>query len=86
MKKYFFDESFIKCKENTELKFGSITKANTSVFWHNAFSVPKNCTIPVWEDLMTILYPFVLFDENGVSVDGKNKAKYKIWYFSKAAK
>ena len=86
MKKYFFDESFIKCKENTELKFESITKANTSVFWHNAFSIPKNCTIPVWEDLMTILYPFVLFGENGVSVDGKNKAKYKIWYFSKAAK
>ncbi len=86
MKKYFFDQSFIKCEENTELKFGSVSKAKTGVFWHNAFSIPQNTEIPVWEHQITILYPFVLFDESGISVDKIHKAKYKIWFFSKAAK
>lgn len=86
MKKYLFDESFIKSRKNTELKFENVHKANTSLFWYNPFSRPENCDIPDWERYVTIMYPFVVFDENGISVDGKNKAKYKLWFFSKAAK
>ena len=77
---YFFDSSFIFSKKRTKLKLASPKKEMTDISWIDPMDTNRSMDIPDWEYRVSILYPFVYYDENGISVDGISSAKYKIWY------
>jgi len=81
-KYYFFDSSFISEDENVVLKFAEPQKTFTNATWVDPMQITDRTDIPDWEYRVSILFPYVNYDENGISVDGVSKAKYKIWYES----
>lgn len=81
-KHYFFDSSFISEEKNTVLKLSEPQKTFTSAAWADPLQITSRTDIPDWECRISILYPYVNYDENGISVDGIHRAKYKIWYES----
>lgn len=81
---YFFDSSFIFSKNRTKLKLASPKKETTDISWIDPMDTNRSMDIPDWEYRVSILYPFVYYDENGISVDGISSAKYKIWYEASA--
>ena len=85
-KYYFFDSSFISEEKNTALRLATPEKATTSASWIDPMETNRRDDIPDWEYRVSILYPFVIFDEEGISVDGVSPAKYKLWYESSAIK
>ncbi len=83
-KYYFFDGSFLSKKENAELIIATPQKEFTNATWVDPLQSDTRTDIPDWEYKMCILYPYVIYDEAGISVDGVSNAKYKLWYFSNA--
>ena len=81
-KYYFFDSSFISEEKNTALKLAKPQKTFTNATWVDPLAITDRTDIPDWECRVSILFPYVNYDENGISVDGVNQAKYKIWYES----
>ncbi len=82
---FFFDPLVIDSTNNVTtatLQLGEVSKTTTDAGWLDQYAWETGGEIPDWEHRVTIMYPYVLYDENGVSVDGKSSAKYKIWYES----
>lgn len=81
-KYYFFDSRIVKYSENAELRLGTAQKTVTKASWLDQYSWTTDSGIPDWEQRVTIMYPYVLYNEDGISIDGVSSAKYKIWYHS----
>lgn len=83
---YLFDPQTVARVENAALTFGTVEKSTTEQFWVDAYSRTEGSPIPDWEHQVSIAYPYVLYEENAVGVDGVTPAPYKMWYFAKAVK
>lgn len=83
---YFFDNRIVKSASGVELTLGSVTKRVTNASWLDQYKWTADSDIPEWENRVTIMYPHVIYDENGVSVDGVTPVKYKMWYHSYCTK
>jgi len=79
---YFFDDRIVSHAEDATLVLGNVEKRVTNASWLDQYKWSVDSDIPEWENRLTIMYPHVIYDENGISVDGKSPAKYKIWYHS----
>lgn len=83
---YFFDDRIVKSTKDASLVIGDVTKNTTNASWLDQYKWSADSDIPEWENRVTIMYPHVIYDENGISVDGINAAKYKMWYHSYCTK
>lgn len=83
-KYYFFDNSFLSLEKNTVTKLAVPEKNLTNQSWVDPMQSHTRTDIPDWEYRVSILYPFVIYDETGVSVDKISSAKYKMWYEASA--
>ncbi len=81
MKKYYMFDHRIVTAENAELVYGNIKKERTDAFWGDQYARTSGTQTPDWEHRISILYPYVLYQENGVGIDG-GVARYKLWYHS----
>ena len=79
-KYYFFDHSVVDEAKDAELEIEQVTKTTSNTSWIDQYGWTTDSDVPDWEHRVTIMYPYVLYDENGISVDGVSAAKYKIWY------
>lgn len=79
---YFFDDRIVSYTEDASLVLGDVEKKITNASWLDQYKWSVDSDIPEWENRLTIMYPHVIYDEDGISVDGKSPAKYKIWYHS----
>ena len=82
---FFFDPLVIDSTSNAttaELQLGEVTKTVTDAVWSDQYAWETGGNVPDWEHRLTIMYPYVVYDDNGVSIDGTSSAKYKIWYES----
>ena len=71
----------ITTAENAKLVYGNIEKKRTDIFWIDQYARIAETQIPDWEHRISILYPYVLYEENGVGING-GIARYKLWYHS----
>lgn len=84
-KKYFFDPQVVAYVNDAQLQISTVLreqKTTTDAIWVDRYQWTPECEVPDWEQRTTILYPYVMYDPKGISVDGVSDAKYKMWYNS----